>query len=86
VHEQSFLRGLLTQIDALARQHRAARVSVVRIKIGPLAHIEPEHLREHFIEAAKGSVADGARLDIAVTDEWHDMTLESIDVEELTEK
>jgi len=81
MHEMSLLRGLITQIDVLAREHRAARVTVVRLKLGPLAHIEPEHLREHFVEAARGTVAESARLEIETTDDLHELTLESVDVE-----
>jgi len=43
--------------------------------------IAAEHLREHFVAAARGTLAEGARLDIATTDELHEMTLESLDVE-----
>ena len=54
---------------------------VVRLKVGPLAHIEPDHLREHFVAAARGTVAEAARLEIETTEELHDLTLESIDVD-----
>jgi hypothetical protein len=46
-----------------------------------LAHIEPDHLREHFAEAARGSAAEAAQLDIETTDALHELTLESIDIE-----
>jgi hydrogenase nickel incorporation protein HypA/HybF len=81
MHEMSLLRGLLNQIESIARKHSASRVTVVRLKLGPLAHIEPEHLREHFVQAARGTVAASARLEIETTDELHDLTLESVDVE-----
>jgi hydrogenase nickel incorporation protein HypA/HybF len=81
MHEMSLLRGLLAQIDDLARKHGAKRVTAVRLKLGPLAHIEPDHLREHFVEAARGTVAEAARLDIETTEELHELTLESIDIE-----
>jgi Zn finger protein HypA/HybF involved in hydrogenase expression len=55
-------------------------VQVVRLKLGPLAHIEPDHLREHFTEAARGTVAEAARLEIETTEELHELTLESIDI------
>lgn len=80
MHEHSLLRGLMAQIDAVARQHGAAHVRIVRLKLGPLACITPDHLREHFVEAARTTVAEGAQLEIAVTEELHDLTLESIDV------
>jgi len=80
MHEMSLLRGLLNQIEAAARRHGAARVSVIRLKLGPLAHIEPDHLREHFAQAARGTLAESARLEIETTDELHELTLESLDV------
>jgi hydrogenase nickel incorporation protein HypA/HybF len=81
MHEMSLLRGLLTQIEVTARRHGARRVTVVRLKLGPLAHIEPDHLRAHFIAAAGGTIADTARLEIQTTDDLHELTLESMDVE-----
>jgi len=81
MHEMSLLRGLMRQIEAAARSHGAERVSVVRLKLGPLAHIEPDHLREHFAQAERGTMADSARLEIETTDEMHELTLESMDVE-----
>jgi hydrogenase nickel incorporation protein HypA/HybF len=81
MHERSLLVGLMRQIDQVARQNRARRVTVVRLKLGPLAHIEPEHLREHFREAAQGTLAEAARLEIETTEELHELTLESIDVD-----
>ena len=81
MHEHSLLRGLMAQIDELARQNHGKRVRVVRLKLGPLAHIEPGHLREHFGESAKGTVAEGACLEIETTEDLHELTLESIDVD-----
>jgi hydrogenase nickel incorporation protein HypA/HybF len=81
MHEMSLLRGLLAQIEATALRNGAHRVSVVRLKLGPLAHIEPDHLREHFATAARGTIADAAWLEIQSTDELHELTLESMDVE-----
>jgi hydrogenase nickel incorporation protein HypA/HybF len=80
MHEMSLLRGLMTQIEAIAHRHGAERVTVIRLKLGPLAHIEPDHLRDHFVQAARGTVAEAARLDIETTDELHELTLESIDI------
>jgi hydrogenase nickel incorporation protein HypA/HybF len=81
MHEVSLLRGLLGQIETTARRHGATRISVIRLKLGPLAHIEPDHLRDHFVAAARGTIAESARLDIQTTDELHELTLESMDIE-----
>lgn len=77
----SLLRGLLANIEAIAREHGAPRVRVVRLKLGPLAHIEPEHLREHFMAAARETLAAAAHLEIETTEALHELTLESVDLE-----
>lgn len=81
MHEHSLLRGLMSQIETTARGHGGGRVTVVRLKLGPLAHIEPDHLREHFVAAAKGTLAEDARLEIETTEELHELSLESLDIE-----
>jgi tRNA pseudouridine13 synthase len=81
MHETHLLRGLMAQVARIAREQNSDRVRVVRLKVGPLAHIDPEHLHEHFVTAARGTVAEHARLEIESTDELHDLSLESIDVE-----
>ncbi len=85
MHEQSLLRSLIHQIEAIARAHEAHRIRVVRLKIGPLAHVDAEHLREHFVAAAHGTVAENALLEIEITTALHELSLESVDVDETTE-
>jgi len=80
MHEMSLIRGLLKQIDAVVRQNGAERATLVRLKLGPLAHIEPDHLREHFAAGARGTTAEDARLEIETTEELHELTLESVEV------
>ncbi len=87
MHEQSLLRGLMRQIDRVARTENATRVEEVRLRLGALAHISADHLREHFERAACGTVAEGARLVIDVgrdvsEDGAQDIRLESLVVEE----
>jgi len=84
MHEASLLKGLMKQIEETAQRNGGGPVRVVRLKLGPLAHIEPDHLREHFEEAAHGTVAAHAKLEIETTDDWHEITLESIDMDETT--
>ena len=76
----SMLRGLIKQVLAIAKQHNARHIISVRLKVGPLAHIEPDHLREHFHDAALGTIIEGAKLLIETTDELHDLTLESVEL------
>lgn len=64
MHESSLMKGLMKQILAVAEAHRAKQVESVGVVLGALSNITPEHFNEHFVEAAEGTLAEGARLDI----------------------
>ena len=85
MHEHSLIANLLTRIDAVARQENAARVVGVKVWLGALCHLSASHFREHFEDGSRGSVAQGARLDIEVSDDpdhpqAQDILLRSIEV------
>ena len=86
MHEFSLMKDLMRKIDSIARDHGARKIVGVKVKLGALAHISPEHFQEHFVEAAANTVAAGARLDIEeLKDETdpraQDILLESVEVE-----
>ena len=86
MHESGLIEDLLAKIEAVARDHSARQVVRVEVSIGPLAAIEPEHLREHFAMAAAGTVAEGAELQVTVSEDlWtpnpHDVLLKSVEIE-----
>ena len=58
----------------------------IRVRLGALSHFTPEHFREHFEDASRGTLAEGAAVEAELgTDptEPHaqGVVLESIDVE-----
>ena len=62
MHERSLVRALLKQVERIRRQHDAARVSEVRVEVGPLAGVEPLLLATAFEQlTGSGSLRD-ARL------------------------
>ena len=64
MHEKSLLKDLIGKIESIAGEHEVKRVVRVKVKLGALAHISAEHLRGHFEEAAKETIAQGAVLEI----------------------
>ena len=52
MHESSLLKGLMTQIGNIARQHNSDKVVSVKIRLGALSNISPDHFREHFVHAS----------------------------------
>jgi hydrogenase nickel incorporation protein HypA/HybF len=80
------MKDLMRKIESIAREHDARKVVGVKVKLGALSHFSAAHFREHFIQAASGTVADGARLDIEESkDETHPgaqgVFLENVEVE-----
>lgn len=83
MHELALARSLVTQVVRLASEQQAERVYRVAVRLGGLSHSDPEALRAHFRREARATIAAGAVLDIAVTEELFDLTLESIEIERL---
>ncbi len=64
MHERHLAEGLVRTLEAAARSQGACRVVAARVRLGPLAHCSPDHLRSHFREAARGTAAEGCRLEV----------------------
>lgn len=62
MHELSVCLSMMDQVTAIAAQHHAKAVSIVRIQLGPLSGVEPQLLMQAFPMASAGTVADGAHL------------------------
>lgn len=67
MHEVALAEGVLRIVADAAAKHAAARVHTVWVELGALAHVEPDALRFCFDAVTRGSVADGAALEIATT-------------------
>lgn len=63
MHEKAVMDDLLREIVARARAEEAARVTRVRVLLGALSHFTEYHFREHFADASRGTLAEGARVD-----------------------
>jgi hydrogenase nickel incorporation protein HypA/HybF len=64
MHEMSLAEGVLQLIEASARQQEFSRVSAVWLEIGQLSGVEVEAMKFCFDAVTRGSVAQGARLEI----------------------
>lgn len=68
MHELSVCMSLLDQIDVIARERRAGKVTRIELKIGPLSGIEIDLLRNAYPLAAAGTIAVDAELVIDSAD------------------
>ncbi|WP_019022603.1 MULTISPECIES: hydrogenase maturation nickel metallochaperone HypA [unclassified Thioalkalivibrio] len=69
MHEHSLMADLLRKIEQVAADNNAERVTRVRVWLGALSHITPEHFREHFEDGTRGTVAEGAELEVETSDD-----------------
>jgi hydrogenase nickel incorporation protein HypA/HybF len=86
MHDRALMRDLLAHIAEVADGERATRVSRISVRLGALSHFTPGHFREHFAEAAAGTLAEGAAVEATLDDDpeaatAHGVVLESVEVE-----
>ena len=62
MHERALMHDLMREIEAVAHADGATRVTKIEVRLGALSHFTPEHFREHFVEASRGTLAEGAEV------------------------
>ncbi|CAG1014749.1 Hydrogenase maturation factor HybF [Anaerolineales bacterium] len=64
MHEMSLAESVLQIIEDASRTRQFRRVRTVVLEIGALAAVEPEAMRFAFDAVVRGTLADGARLEL----------------------
>jgi hydrogenase nickel incorporation protein HypA/HybF len=85
MHEMSLAEGVLDLIRDAAHQQNFSKVTTVWLEIGRLSNVEPESMAFCFDVVTKGSLAEGARLEIIATpgQGWCMQCSESVTIEEV---
>jgi len=78
MHEMSLINNLLHKIESIAKEQKADHITSVRVRLGALSHISADHFKGHFIDGVKGTIAEGALLNIEVSDDLHDPQAQDI--------
>lgn len=86
MHERTLMTDLMREIEGVARADGATRVTRVSVCLGALSHFTQEHFREHFVDASRGTLVEGAVVDTVLADDLDDpratgVVLESVEVE-----
>jgi hydrogenase nickel incorporation protein HypA/HybF len=63
VHERAVMLDLVREVERRAMAAGARRVTRIRVRLGVLSHFTDAHFREHFEDAARGTVAEGAAVE-----------------------
>jgi hydrogenase nickel incorporation protein HypA/HybF len=64
MHEMSLAEGMLHILEDAAREQGFARVKTVWLEIGRLSSVEPEAMQFCFDAVTRGSLAEGAKLEV----------------------
>ena len=72
MHEVAISQGLMELLESEQRQRGFSSIRRVVLRLGAFSHVEPEALRFGFEVASRGTIADGASLDIDIVpaDAW----------------
>ncbi|MFN8177581.1 MAG: hydrogenase/urease maturation nickel metallochaperone HypA [bacterium] len=86
MHERALFEDLMRRIAELGAREGGRRIVAVKVRLGRLSHFTPEHFREHFEDASRGTLAEGARVDAVMLEDLADphatsVVLESVEVE-----
>jgi hydrogenase nickel incorporation protein HypA/HybF len=86
MHERALMNDLMREIETVAQEDGASRVTRISVRLGALSHFTPEHFREHFVDASRGTLAEGAIVHAVLADDLDDpratgVVLESIEVD-----
>ena len=64
MHEMALCESVVQILERQALAQQFSRVISIRLAIGALASVEPEAMRFSFDAVARGTLAEGARLEI----------------------
>jgi hydrogenase nickel incorporation protein HypA/HybF len=66
VHELSIVQGLFEILEEKAREQNVVRITAVKLRVGRLSGVVPDLIESAFDSYKKGTLADGARLEIEI--------------------
>ena len=87
MHEHALMRDVIGRILEIAESEGASGVTKVSVRLGALSHFTPDHFREHYADAARGTPAEGAILEATLDEDItapnaQGVFLESVELEE----
>jgi hydrogenase nickel incorporation protein HypA/HybF len=62
MHEKHLTEDLVRKLETIALAEGGCRITRIGVRLGALSHFTPDHFREHFEDAAAGTLAEGAEV------------------------
>ncbi len=67
MHEMSIAEGIIQVLEDAAQAQGFSRVSSLWVEVGQLSGVEPESLAFCFDAVSRGTLAEGAKLELLIT-------------------
>ncbi|MCY7303329.1 MAG: hydrogenase maturation nickel metallochaperone HypA [Thermoleophilia bacterium] len=85
MHEKALMDDLMSKILGVGATQGGARVMQIKVWLGALSHFTLEHFCQHFVDASRGTAAEGAEVVVTLDDDIADpraqgVVLESVSV------
>jgi hydrogenase nickel incorporation protein HypA/HybF len=77
------MSGLIRQLESIAQEQNVDKILAVKVQLGALSHFSEEHFRDHFVQAARGSRAEGAVLNVVQQTDPNDPNAQDVVLEEV---
>ena len=68
MHERHVMDDLIKKVEAVAAENNATRVKSLHVWLGALSHFSAGHFYQHFQDASRNTIAEGAILNIEEND------------------
>jgi len=78
MHELALIQNLLSKIDSVVREHGGRRAVAVEVWLGALSHLSADRFADYFEEFSRGTLAEGAWLDIETSDDTEDPNAQQV--------
>jgi len=80
MHEYKLVADALKNVLKTAEENNAKKVAIVRFQVGENCHATPDSIEFLFRQAARGSIAENAKIEISLVP-GEDLLLSSIQVD-----
>ena len=78
MHELSLINDLLSKIDTVVRENGGKRAVAVDVWLGAFSHLSRDRFADYFEQFSKGTIAEGAWLDIEMSDDPDDPNAQQV--------
>lgn len=78
MHELALIQNLLSKVEDVVREQWGRRAVAVQVWLGALSHLSADRFADYFEDFSRGTLAEGAWLDVETSDDTEDENAQRI--------